>query len=83
MAKIEGEFTIKIAGTKDLTPPDLVCKWEAEFEGEVDYEKALLAHFKSSYQTGLKNVMAAQAKHFGVPLASMQKDIDNMNKDLE
>lgn len=83
MAKVEGEFTIKIAGTKDLTPPDLVCKWEAEFEGEVDYEKALLAHFKSSYQTGLKNVMAEQAKHFNVPLASMQKDIDNMTKDLE
>jgi archaellum component FlaC len=83
MAKIDGEFTIKIPGTKDLKPPDLVCKWSAEFEGEPDYEKALLAHFKSSYEGGLKKVMEAQTKGFALPLASMQKDIDGMTKDLE
>ncbi len=83
MAKIDGTFIIQIPGTTDLKPPNLECKWEIEFDGEPDYEKALLAHFKGSYESGLKKVMEAQTKNFGVPLTSMQKDIDGMKKELD
>ena len=83
MVTLKGSFTIKIPTTKDLTPPDLECAWEAEFEGEPEYEKALLAFFKKSYESGLKKAMESQAKNFDVPLKSMQKDIDGMAKELE
>jgi len=83
MAEISGSFTIKIPGTKDLQPPELVCNWKAEFEGDPKYEKALLDYFKAHYEAGLKKIMGDQTRNFAVPLASMQKSIDEMRSDAD
>jgi len=80
MAKVGGKFTIDISKTADLTPPALDCEWEVEFDGDPELEKVLIGYFKKNYEDGLQKVMAEQAKHFGVPLASMQKEIDELRK---
>lgn len=80
MAKVTGKFSIDIPKTADLVPPTLDCDWEFEFDGEPDLEKVLISYFKKNYEDGLRKVMSAQAKHFGVPLASMQKEIDELRK---
>lgn len=82
MAKVNGSFKIDISKTADLAPPALECTWEVEFDGDPEYEKILIAYFKKNYEEGLKKVMGDQAKNFGVPLASMQKEIDGMRNQV-
>lgn len=83
MTKINGNFSLDIPKTKDLTPPALDCNWEVEFDGDEDIEIALLGYYKKNYTDALKKAMGEQIKAFSVPLDSMQKDIDLMRKTVD
>jgi chromosome segregation ATPase len=75
---IKFKITMKIPGTADLTPPELVANCEIEFPGDTDAERAKAAYYKANYEAKLKAVLAEQIKGYATPLKSMQAEIDKM-----
>lgn len=80
---LSGKFVISLPKTADLSPPDLVCEWEAECDGADEFDKVLVAYFSKHYEAGLKEIMEAQCKAFAVPLKSMQEEIDEIKKEVK
>jgi len=80
MARINGSFTVEIAKTCDLTPPRLECAWDAEFDGDPEFEKVLLAYYRKHFEKALKALVLEKARALAVPLGSMQRHIDAVRK---
>jgi prefoldin subunit 5 len=80
---VSGKFVISLPKTEDLSPPDLVCEWEAGCDGADEFDKVLVAYFAKNYESGLKDIMEAQCKAFAVPLKSMQEEIDDIKKEVK
>lgn len=78
MATLKFKIQMKIPGTADLTPPELVANCEIEFAGDTDAERAKAAYYQAGYEAKLKAVLSEQVKGYATPLKSMQAEIDKM-----
>jgi chromosome segregation ATPase len=78
-------FTIKLAvpGTSDLKPPELEANCEIEMDADEDHERVKWEYYKKNYEKQFTEKLKGQIKHLKVPLTSMQKDIDNLRKELK
>jgi chromosome segregation ATPase len=52
-------------------------------DADLDYEQAKWAYYKKNYETDLKKKLQEQINYLAKPLASMQKDIDELRKSYE
>jgi len=76
-------FKLTIPGTTDLKPPELEANCEIEMEANEDHERVKWEYYKRNYQKQFTEKLKGQIKHLKVPLTSMQKDIDNLRKELK
>jgi len=78
-------FTIKLAipGTTDLKPPDLEANCSIELDVDEDHERVKWEYYKKNYEKRFTEKLKGQIQHLKVPLTSMQKDIDNLRKELK
>lgn len=72
------KFVESIPGTADLKPPELEVTYEMETSGDEEHERIKMAYFEKNFEVTMRKKFKEQIKHYAVPLASMQKDIDEM-----